>query len=185
MLWRPFVAIVDQHRRMIELWIHLTREREEGPSRSEVAAMFFAVTDEALPAGEDPQNAIELCETLSRWRGDPPLTDEERTTLNGLAVATSMAYGEGKTTIQRARWIRRLDGLGYLLGLASLFVAGFSWWILILMFGTWSGNGAARMAAKQRAREPETPMGFVFPMVVHVGSLAGLIILSVWRMVLI
>lgn len=169
------------HERAIQLWIHFKKLDE---NKNPAANIFFALTDKLWP-GDIPiaQNVIELCNVLNTASGYKPLTLEERHHLNALAVHLFTQQETGASPFQIVKYLVWVDRIGYVLGLVTLVVAGFSWWIMVLMVAVWLFHKSALTAARMAAHEPrpswEAPvLGFM-----HVGALCALIGLSVARLI--
>jgi hypothetical protein len=126
--------LAEIHERAILLWIQAkAKDSKENPARR----IFFVLTNDSWPRGlPEPSDAIELCSVLSQAFGEPPLSEDARQNLNARAFALFHQYSRGGGPARWFVYLKWANRVGYANGVASLVLAGFSWWVLGLGFAT-------------------------------------------------
>lgn len=139
------LPLKDIYAQAIELWVYQKLRDEE---RNPADGIVFALTNTLRPRDiPEPGNTVQLCEALARMIGSPPLTDDEK---KSIQLAGILAYEQYRRGGGRINWARRLvwiNRVGYVLGAVALGI-NFSWWIIILIGATWSAMGAARVSSQ-------------------------------------
>ena len=166
------------HERAILLWI---QAKAKNPEDSPARGIFFVLTNESWPRGmPEPRDAVELCSVLSQAFGEPPLAEDARENLNARAFALFQQYSRGGGPARLFIYLKWANRVGYAIGLLSLILAGFSWWVVGLGFAVWSCFGAARTAARMRNEGPrpswEVPAIGVMRLVALVGLYAASVV---------
>ena len=138
------------------------------------------LTNESWPLGlPEPNDAIELCSILSRTFGEPPLSEDGRNRLNAMALGLFHEYSRGRGPVRFLAYLRWANRVGYLLGLVSLILSGFTWWVVGLGFAVWSCFGAARTAARMRNEGPRPSWEVPAIALMHLVALVGLYTASI------
>lgn len=140
------LPLKDIYAQAIELWVYQKLRDEE---RNPADGIIFALTNTLRPRDiPEPGNTVQLCEALVSMMGSPPLTHDEK---KSIQLAGILAYEQQRRGGGRFNWARRLvwiNRVGYVLGAIALGI-NFSWWLIILIVATWSAMGAARISSQR------------------------------------
>lgn len=141
--------IRDIHQSAVNLWVHYKLgDKDFDPS----AGIIVTLTDSVLPPSVSrPKDLVETCEVINQIKGWPALTDEEKHWIQVAGVRESLAAQSARGTVRGGIWLTYFYWIGYLLGFGALGVR-FSWWIVGLLFATWTFKGTASVALRRERR---------------------------------
>ena len=153
------------HEQAVELWLIVkSMDKNENPS----IYIFMELLNRPYIKDVLPKNIVELCQEINNEKGFGELSEDEKTEIKAFAIKLFEKKKKMKedNSSSSQRWVSRLANFGQvfhiittisvILGIISLFVGGFSWWIIGLFWGNWEASGALNVAAV-RLREEERP----------------------------
>jgi hypothetical protein len=173
--------ITDIHKRAVRMWVYSKLSNSEiDPS----VLIISQVTGKIPKMITRPSNTVELCQLNNELNGLSDLTEAEKVEIQkyGIQLVNSND-GSRSIMLAKAQWLKWLNRIGYILGIISIGIGGFTWWILGFGILTWWAFGAAKMASHKQNYEPEQAWEMPAHVIIHVLALGGLWGFSIFNII--
>lgn len=173
--------ITEIHKRAVQMWVFSKLEnKESNPS----IVIIEHLIGTGSPLTNLPGSTVELCQKINELQGLADLTEDEKLDIQkyGVQVVISNDKSKNKMLAQPLMlvWLNRI---GYLLGLVSILVGGFTWWIAVFGIGTWWAFGAAKLASQKQRSDPGPSWEMPAHLIIHILALCGLFGFSIYNFI--
>jgi hypothetical protein len=173
--------IKDIHKRAVEMWV------TSKDINLDVNPAYFIIeqlTGNKPDLGNEPQNTVELCQVINDLNGWGSLSENEKLEIQSYGLILLNKSKKSKLEkLFNYNALKLVNWLGYLLGLISIIIGGFTWWIIGLGIGTWWATGAAKMASQKLETEPGYSWEMPVHIIIHLLALIGLIVFSIYNLI--
>jgi len=170
--------VSELHKRAILQWFY-SKRKETDPNPSII--IIKQLTGISIPSENQPKNVEELCEKINELTEIPSLSEIEKKGIQQYLIELVFNPPSKISFFAKTGFLKILNYLGYSIGVMSLIVAGFSWWIIGLSYATWLAHGATKVAFANKNKEFVKSWELPVHMILHFSALTGLIVFSFYR----
>jgi hypothetical protein len=168
--------ITEKHKKAIRLWINSkSKDNTKNPS---IEILTF-ITNKVPNNTQNIENTVQLCQEINILEGLNPLTKDEELQIQAYGIQFfTEENGNPEKNLNKGKFFRILNFIGYLLSAVSLGATGLSWWTIGFIVGTWWSYGALKMAIEKQETKPGPQWELPIHGIIYLIAIIGLFITS-------